>query len=314
MVPEGRAGVKGVFDIRGESGYDDRIAERYHIPPDYRRAAAELVGGWIVYRESRRNGGRQAYVAVARLSRIVPDEAKAGHAFALVDGFLAFDRPVPLARDGRYAEAPLREVAPAVGAWLRGRSVRPLADADFAAIVRSGLALTLDPANAARLGLEGDRLDLGTAELLAAPAVEQERRIEQVLLNRKIRDASFRRQVCEAYDHTCAVTRLRIVNGGGRAEVQAAHIWPVGDGGPDEVRNGVALSGTAHWLFDRHLISLTDDYRLLVSHNKVPAEYRQLFARQLDRVHLPADPSLRPHPAYLARHREAFSGGMASEA
>jgi putative restriction endonuclease len=44
------------------------------------------------------------------------------------------------------------------------------------------------------------------------------------------------------------------------------------------VQNGLALSGTVHWLFDRHLISLTDDYRLLVSHNKVPAELRGLFA------------------------------------
>ena len=77
-------------------------------------------------------------------------------------------------------------------------------------------------------------------------------------------------------------------------------------GGPDVVQNGIALSGTAHWLFDRHLISLTDDYRLLVSHNKVPKELQGLFARQLDRVHLPSDPRLWPYPAYIARHREAF--------
>jgi putative restriction endonuclease len=42
-----------------------------------------------------------------------------------------------------------------------------------------------------------------------------------------VRDASFRRQVVEAYDARCAVTRLRIINGGGRAEVQAAHVWAV---------------------------------------------------------------------------------------
>ena len=115
------------------------------------------------------------------------------------------------------------------------------------------------------------------------------RRIEQILLNRKIRDANFRRQVCNAYDQRCAVTGLRIINGGGKAEVQAAHIWPVAEGGPDVVQNGVALCGTAHWLFDRHLISVTDDYRLLVSHNKVPGELRNLFEKQLERIHLPRD-------------------------
>jgi putative restriction endonuclease len=73
------------------------------------------------------------------------------------------------------------------------------------------------------------------------------------------------------------------------------------------VQNGIALSATAHWLFDRHLISLTDDYGLLVSHNMVPAELRGLFARQLDRIHLPDDKQLRPLPAYIKRHREAFA-------
>jgi putative restriction endonuclease len=119
-------------------------------------------------------------------------------------------------------------------------------------------------ANAVRLELDSKHVDARTLSLLDAPVEEQERRIEQILVNRKIRDASFRRQVCDAYDNICAVTKFRIVNGGGKAEVQAAHIWPVAAGGPDVIQNGIALSGTAHWLFDRHLISLTDDYRLLV--------------------------------------------------
>jgi putative restriction endonuclease len=88
--------------------------------------------------------------------------------------------------------------------------------------------------------------------------------------------------------------------------VQAAHIWADKDGGPDVVQNGLALSGTVHWLFDRHLISLTDEYRLLVSHNKVPVSLRTLFERQLDRIHLPADPRSWPHPAYIRRHRDAY--------
>jgi putative restriction endonuclease len=99
------------------------------------------------------------------------------------------------------------------------------------------------------------------------------------------------------------------VNGGGKPEVQAAHIWAVSDGGPDVVQNGIALSGTIHWLFDRHLISLTDEYRLLVSHNRVPTELQSLFQGQLNRIHLPADKRLWPHPGYISRHRERFVSG-----
>ena len=80
----------------------------------------------------------------------------------------------------------------------------------------------------------------------------------------------------------------------GKAEVQAAHIWSVADGGPDIVQNGIALSATCHWLFDRHLISLGDEYGLLVSHNRVPSAFRSLFENQIDRIHLPSDKRLWP--------------------
>jgi putative restriction endonuclease len=194
-----------------------------------------------------------------------------------------------------------------IGAYLQGRSIRTVSESDFAAIVRSGLGETLAPENAVRLGLDPRHVDAETLDLVRAPPDEQARRIERILLNRKIRDANFRLQVCDAYDNRCAVTGLRIVNGGGKAEVQAAHIWPVASGGPDVVQNGLALSGRVHWLFDRHLISLTDDYQLLVSHNKVPSELRSLFERQMERIHLPKDATLWPHRAYVAQHREAFS-------
>lgn len=127
-------------------------------------------------------------------------------------------------------------------------------------------------------------------------------------MNRKVRDAAFRGHVLDAYDSRCAVTGLRMVNGGGKAEAQAAHIWGVGEGGPDIVQNGIALSATAHWLFDRHLISLDDDYRLLVSHNKVPSELIRLFPPPGEQVHLPSNPHLHPNRDYVARHRARFAG------
>jgi putative restriction endonuclease len=303
--------LKGVFDTKPQSGYDDEIAYRYHFPPQYRAIAEQLVGGWIVYREPRRNDGRQAYVAVARVLRVDPDPIQPGHSYAVMVDYRPFDRPVPFSSNGRYAEAPLRAIADPsrVGAFLRGKSIRPLSEEDFATIARSGLRETLSPDNAVRLELDEEHADFETLSLVQAPIEEQERRIEQILLNRKIRDASFRQQVCEAYDSRCAVTGLRIINGWGRAEVQAAHIWPVAEGGPDVVQNGIALSGTAHWLFDRHLISLTDDYELLISHNRVPQELQGLFARQRDRIHLPSNAALWPHSAYIARHRSAFVAG-----
>ena len=61
------------------------------------------------------------------------------------------------------------------------------------------------------------------------------------------------------------------INGGGRAEAQAAHIRPVHADGPDSLRPGVALSSTFHWMFVRVLISIDDDYSLLFKRTSVPA-------------------------------------------
>jgi putative restriction endonuclease len=283
--------MKAVFDTKPNSNYDDEIVWRYHFPTqsNYMAAAEAAVGDWIVYREPQRNGGRRAYVAVARVLRIEPDRTRQNHAYAIMRDYLPFDRPVPFAGEGDrgYWEGPLRGVEKSrLGASLQNKSMRLLADADFGAIVTAGLSETLAPENATRLGLTGGVEEISAAfELGTTPGIDQVRRVEEVLVNRKIRDANFRWQVCEAYNDRCAVTGLRIINGGGRAEVQAAHTWGVGDGGPDVVQNGIALSGTIHWLFDRHLISLDPDYRLLVSHNKVPPELRALFEKQMDRIH-----------------------------
>ena len=308
--------MKAVFDTKPNSGYDDEIVRRYHFPiqSNYLAAANAAIGDWIVYREPQRNHGRRAYIAVARVMRIEPDPARSDHAYAIMNDFLPFDRPVPFAgqNGGGYWEEPLRAIGNPnrVGAALQNKSLRPITDCDFSALVVAGLSETLAPENAIRLGLvstsPGFDDQASTFDYSVVPGLDQVRRVEQVLSNRKIRDANFRRQVCEAYDDRCAVTGLRIINGGGRSDVQAAHIWGVGEGGPDVVQNGLALSGTIHWLFDRHLISLTNDYRLLVSHNKVPAELRVMFERQMDRIQLPSDKRLWPHPNYVERHREKF--------
>ncbi len=291
-----------VFDAKPDSGYDDHPGERYHFPNRYLTAAQAGIGDWVVYRKPRRGDGQPGYFAVARLMAIEPDPNNDGSSYARVDQYLAFDSVVPQQDEhGRQFEAVLRAVAPSSrGSTIQGRSIRHLSSEDFAAITLAGLHATFDPLNAIRLQLDESSCDQQTMTLLRAPLEVKEREIRAILLNRQIRDAAFRDAVCSAYQDTCAVTGLKIVNGGGRSEVQAAHIWSVEDGGPDAIQNGIALSGTIHWLFDRHLISISDDYRLLVSHNKVPAELQSLFANQLKRIRLP-----RPHPAYLRRHREA---------
>ncbi|MFX5260735.1 HNH endonuclease, partial [Acinetobacter baumannii] len=85
----------------------------------------------------------------------------------------------------------------------------------------------------------------------------------------------------------------------GRAEVAAAHIRPVEANGPDIISNGVALSGTAHWMFDRGLISLGDDLEILISRQTNDLDGVRSIINKTGRALAPHRISDRPHPHFL---------------
>jgi putative restriction endonuclease len=132
---------------------------------------------------------------------------------------------------------------------------------------------------------------------------EQTRERISYLSSRVVRDRIFRRTVLRAYGERCAVTGLRLINGGGRAEVDAAHIRPVEQNGPDIVNNGLALSGTAHWMFDRGLISLTNNLEILVSSRVNDQAGVRALINKNGYAHLPDRYLERPHPHFLDWHR-----------
>ena len=135
-----------------------------------------------------------------------------------------------------------------------------------------------------------------------------ERPMVEMVVSRPFREKSFMHNVRAAYSNRCAITGLRLINGGGRPEVQAAHIQPVASKGPDSVRNGLALSGTVHWMFDRGLISIGDDYKILVAKNHVPEDAVRLLNRS-GLINLPEDQTFYPNAHYLKFHRdEVFKG------
>lgn len=131
-------------------------------------------------------------------------------------------------------------------------------------------------------------------------AFEADRPRTTMLMSRILRDRAFRRNVLRAYDERCALTGLKLINGGGRAEAEAAHIRPVEASGPDAVQNGLALSSTIHWMFDRGLISLTDDLRILVSRQINDAESVTLLLNRDGLARMPQRAMDRPHPHFLA--------------
>lgn len=294
--------AKGVFLHRTDSIYDDQPEERYQFPKNYLKAASRCVGDWIVYLEPSK-AGRNGYYAVAQISGIIPDPVKADMYIAVVEPgtYLPFEHNVPFNLNGDYAEA---SVLNAVGK-VSGRAqaaIRIIPDADFNRIVSRGIPD--DDAALPRLGSYEGLPTENFAEEANAFLYEEARDRATYLANRIVRDRVFRSRVLEAYDSTCAFTGLKLINGGGRAEAEAAHIRPVEKNGPDIVSNGIALSGTMHWMFDRGLLSLSDDLDILLSRQINNLSAVEGLLRPSRRASAPVSLSARPHPRFLKWHRD----------
>lgn len=283
--------ARGVFLIRSDSPYDDQPEVHYQFPSQYLSRASQFVGDWIVYYEPVK-AGPKGYHAAARVQQIVPDPTRSAHYLALIEpgSYATFERDVPFRVNGELVE---RGVLNEEGN-ISGRAqsaVRPISGADFNRIIALGM-----PDDTELL----PRIDSSVAEDQAP--FEHDRAV--VLTSRKVRDRAFRHRVLEAYDCRCALTGFKFINGGGRAEAEAAHIKSVEANGPDVVTNGIALSGTVHWMFDRGLISLSDDLDILLSRKINDIDGVRKIINPSGRAHLPSHREWRPHPRYLAWHRE----------
>jgi putative restriction endonuclease len=298
--------AKAVFTTKVVPGYNDLPEARYHFPRTYLNRVRATIGDHVVYYEPRRSsvhlssiGGRQSYVGVARVTAVIEDNELADHFYALVEDYLDFDRPVPFAEGKHYYESSLQKADGSTNKGSFGRAVRLIPDNEFDGILKAGFAPILDE----RQGSQPDIVPEWSER-----QTPFERPIVEMTVSRPFRERSFMHNVRAAYSNQCALTGLRLINGGGRPEVQAAHIQPVASKGPDSVRNGLALSGTAHWMFDRGLVSIADDYKILIAKNHVPDDAVRLLNRN-GMIFLPKDRTLYPNEVYLKFHRDLIFKG-----
>jgi len=255
---------------------------------------------WIVYYEPVKVLNTRGYFATAKVQKIIPDPATAHMFIALMEpgSYLDFANPVPFKGvDGVIERGVLNEQG-----RISGRAqaaVRAISASDFNRIVEMGL----DDVDPVLPRVSNDVLPFSFQEEFQ-PFEYDERERNQFITSRIVRDRVFRRVIVRAYEQRCAVTGLKLINGGGRAEVEAAHIRPVEANGPDIISNGLALSGTVHWMFDRGLISLTDDLKILISrHVNDPDSVRSLI-NKTGHALVPKQKHEQPHPHFLKWHRE----------
>ena len=123
-----------------------------------------------------------------------------------------------------------------------------------------------------------------------------------------VRDQGFRRVVVSAYDHRCALCGLRIITPEGHTAVDAAHIVPWSKSRNDDVRNGMALCKLCHWAFDRGMLGVSGDSKVIVSRqigvkSNIPGTLQMLEGRS---ILPPNENDLWPEQKFLSWHRKEF--------
>lgn len=205
----------------------------------------------------------------------------------------------PLEADGRVAVDRQRTTAVEIDDCF----LKCLHDPEFRQLARRTLiARYFQPQERAELySLVG--LPVPSEDAVAADA----NRYEATSQSEAKRDARFAVRVLPAYDYTCALTRYRMIALDGTTPLDAAHIHQFKRGGTNAPTNGIALSKTAHWLFDRGFWSITDDLTVLVAAQRFEEAGPEavLLNRMAGATLLhPPDSSCSPDKACLAWHRK----------
>lgn len=124
-------------------------------------------------------------------------------------------------------------------------------------------------------------------------------------ISREKRDSAFRTIVLSNYEHTCAVTGQRFKSPR-HVEADGAHIIGKEVAGTDDPRNGIALSKSVHWAFDRGIFTISNQYEVIVNPKVADASTDKFPVIEMNRkkILLPKDGYYWPHPEALAWHKE----------
>ncbi|MFB1487689.1 MULTISPECIES: HNH endonuclease [unclassified Thiocapsa] len=147
----------------------------------------------------------------------------------------------------------------------------------------------------------------GRSPEIRLPAPPLDRRYTTVEAKVRLHQGEFRELVLGAYDRRCAISGLPIAG-----LLEAAQIIPDRDDrGRPEVPNGLCLSSLHHGAYDRNLLGVDPDGRVVVA----PAVLKQRDGPTLEqaikgyhgqRIRLPRHEEDRPNRDYLAERFEGF--------
>lgn len=120
---------------------------------------------------------------------------------------------------------------------------------------------------------------------------------------RQVRSEAFRSGVNAIYS-SCAICGRICDAPNGSTDLEAAHIYPKSESGPDILQNGLGLCPNHHWAFDAGWFAITEDYQIVVQNDSGLRGFEELNQFDEEKLYLPREEELYPHPKYLKAHRK----------
>ncbi len=112
--------------------------------------------------------------------------------------------------------------------------------------------------------------------------------------------AAFRRDILKIYNNSCAITEIKQ-----KEVLEAAHIQGYVNEESNNVQNGICLRVDIHKLFDNGLISINNDYRVVVSSMLKSTEYEKIDGKKIklpnNKMHYPSANALENHNKQVFR-------------
>ena len=121
-----------------------------------------------------------------------------------------------------------------------------------------------------------------------------------------VRSGLFKRLVPQVYKQTCAISGMQLGSTFGHSFIDACHIVPFSISHDDRVTNGLALCPNIHRAFDRGLIAIDEEYRVMLSAHILEdrAHNYSLTKFNHQRILLPANQFTWPDHELLQWHRQ----------
>jgi len=125
--------------------------------------------------------------------------------------------------------------------------------------------------------------------------------------NKIARCSVFGVKVRAEYERRCCVSGISIATPSAVYEVESAHVVPLNRGGSDDIRNGLSLTQTIHWAFDRGLFGILPN-RTIYLPRQVKRMTENAFLKQFEGKPIveAKTPNLRVHNEAIRWHLETL--------